>query len=413
MSRCAASPSPSRALYEEAPPRRRRGRGGRGDSGERDERWSERGYSPRAASDAARSRSRDQGRVRRRRGEHRGQEEHGSTRRKRRHTSSRHQGDERDRASGDKGKPERKKRGHEKDREYARKMAAAQQAPMRMAMMQNMMGMPAMQMAMMQQMGQFPGANYMQNMQAMQQHQMMLAQQKQAAKAKKKQKKPATAGADGNGEVIGDSDSNSDSDSDSSSSEDNEVMQPHAAMAAMAAMWPQASAAAGGQAFGAPDGGMMGMVPGAGGPMGGGMNIEVFLSANNVDAESSDRLRALPPHLQQAVMQRGPVGDSRNPSAILLARVREVEQGGGGGESFGYGEDGARGRGGDDDRNPPARRNAKATIENMVRDYRLTPGCAWMLRALPPDKQKLAAKIDPSGQLDPSGYVAEQLKKIV
>jgi len=49
----------------------------------------------------------------------------------------------------------------------------------------------------------------------------------------------------------------------------------------------------------------------------------------------------------------------------------------------------------------------------MISDFRLSPGCAWMMRSLPPDKQKLAAKIDPSGQADPSGYVAEQLRKIV
>jgi hypothetical protein len=67
----------------------------------------------------------------------------------------------------------------------------------------------------------------------------------------------------------------------------------------------------------------------------------------------------------------------------------------------------------DDERGRPARRSAKVTIEAMVRDYRLSPGCAWMLRALPPDKQKLAARIDPAGQADPSGYVAEQLKRIV
>lgn len=67
-----------------------------------------------------------------------------------------------------------------------------------------------------------------------------------------------------------------------------------------------------------------------------------------------------------------------------------------------------------DDKGPkPARRSAKATIEAMIQDYRLSPGCAWMLRALPPDKQKMASRIDPSGQADPSGFVAEQLKKIV
>jgi hypothetical protein len=49
----------------------------------------------------------------------------------------------------------------------------------------------------------------------------------------------------------------------------------------------------------------------------------------------------------------------------------------------------------------------------MISDYRLSVECAWTMRALAPDKQKLAAKIDPAGQADPSAYVAEELRKIV
>jgi len=59
------------------------------------------------------------------------------------------------------------------------------------------------------------------------------------------------------------------------------------------------------------------------------------------------------------------------------------------------------------------RRNAKDVIEAMIAEYRLAPSCAWVLRSLPPDRQKVAARIDPSGKADPSAYVAEQLEMIV
>lgn len=138
-----------------------------------------------------------------------------------------------------------------------------------------------------------------------------------------------------------------------------------------------------------------------------------FLGENPVDPDAADRLRALPPHLQQNVMRQGPVSDARNPSAVLKARVRDAELGR---TTANQGNYCMRPPGvsfQDERASWPARRSAKATIEAMIRDYRLSPGCAWMLRALPPDKQKLAARIDPSGQEDTSGYVAEQLKKIV
>lgn len=62
---------------------------------------------------------------------------------------------------------------------------------------------------------------------------------------------------------------------------------------------------------------------------------------------------------------------------------------------------------------PHARRNVKAVIEKMIGDYNIAPNVAWIMRSLTPDQQKLAAKIDPSGEADPSGYISEQLKKLV
>jgi len=314
------------------------------------------------------------------------------------------------------------------------------------AMMGGMMGQmgmgggmnpAAMQMAMMQQMGQMGqmGMMHPSYMQAMQQQQQMML----------KQKKPSG----------GSSSSSGDSSSSSSDGAGN-GMSPAAAMAAMAAMhggmpgmhghWPASASAAPPplppppQAFGGPwicacgfknsannevcgGRGPMGCKadykptpsmanlpppppppPGAPGYQAGGgdvENIEAFLTANDINEEAGDRLKALPQHLQNSIMRRGPISDTRNPSAALLTRMRDVENAGGNSAWVAGPAE------------MPARRSAKASIETMIDQFRLSPGVAWMMRAMAPDKQKLCSKIDPSGQADPSGYVAEQLKEIV
>lgn len=282
----------------------------------------------------------------------------------------------------------------------------AQQVPMRMAMMQGMMGVahPAMQMAMMQQMGMghgmIPGMSGMEP----------------SADARRRTLRGRRGGSSR-------SSSSRNSSGDSSSAKE-EVLPPATVMAAMAAMWPQAAASAAGKGSArTPSSQSLGadFTSAAASDD----RLEAFLAANPVDPEAGDRLRALPSSLQQAVMRRCPVSDTRNPSAVLIARMRDAELGRSdpGFSDFstttvvtGSGAPALRSQHNpisDERVSRPARRSAKATIEAMIRDYRLSPGCAWMLRALPPDKQKLASCIDPAGQVDPSGYVAEQLKRIV
>jgi len=251
-------------------------------------------------------------------------------------------------------------------------------------------------------MGMHPGY-----MQAMQQQQQQMMMGKAAQKKVKKRKIP--------GEGSG-SDSSSDS-----SSDDQPAFDPRAAMAAaMMAQgnpggWPASASAGptqGGRDFKPPPGGSHPPPPppppppaGFGGGGGDG-DLEAFIAANPVNPEAIDRLRSLPPNLQAAVMRRGHVMYERNPSQCLIIRCRDAEQGGGD-------DAGARKGPNEGQSEMPWRKSAKASIEKMIEDYRLDIMCAWTMRALAPDKQKLAAKIDPSGQADPSGYVAEQLKTIV
>lgn len=134
-------------------------------------------------------------------------------------------------------------------------------------------------------------------------------------------------------------------------------------------------------------------------------DVEAFLKDHEVEAEVADRFRMSPPHLQHEVMRRGPL-DNRSPTSTLLSRLKQAAEAGSSGQLFRpYGDAGSGMR--------PIKQSAKNAIEAMISDFGLNTTCAWMLRSLTPDKQKLAAKIDPSGQADPSGYVAEELKEIV
>ncbi|CAK9071677.1 unnamed protein product [Durusdinium trenchii] len=94
---------------------------------------------------------------------------------------------------------------------------------------------------------------------------------------------------------------------------------------------------------------------------------------------------------------------ARSPTSMLLSRMKQAVEADRHGQLRGPGDGGLR----------PIKQSAKNAIEALISDFNLNPSCAWMLRSLTPDKQKLAAKIDPSGQDDASGYVAEELKKIV
>merc|ERR1712176_447406 len=58
----------------------------------------------------------------------------------------------------------------------------------------------------------------------------------------------------------------------------------------------------------------------------GGMSVEQFIFESGADDESKNQLRSCPPAIQQYVMARGEVNTARNPSATILARIREGKQ---------------------------------------------------------------------------------------
>eukprot|EP00439_Symbiodinium_sp_Y106_P058771 s156_g8.t1 len=56
--------------------------------------------------------------------------------------------------------------------------------------------------------------------------------------------------------------------------------------------------------------------------------VEAFLAENPVDHDAAEKLRAMSWDQQFRILDRGSLRAARNPSAVLAARMKEVESGG-------------------------------------------------------------------------------------
>mmetsp|Transcript_30732 Transcript_30732/g.89187 ORF Transcript_30732/g.89187 Transcript_30732/m.89187 type:complete len:330 (+) Transcript_30732:1-990(+) len=54
-------------------------------------------------------------------------------------------------------------------------------------------------------------------------------------------------------------------------------------------------------------------------------DVEVFIEQNKVDMGAARALRAEPPEIQQGVMDRGTLDGFQNPSALVMARIKDVK----------------------------------------------------------------------------------------
>lgn len=59
-------------------------------------------------------------------------------------------------------------------------------------------------------------------------------------------------------------------------------------------------------------------------PPAGGDEIAVFAQQNAIDASAEGALRGLPSDLKAKVLDEGPVRGTKNPSAVLMSRIRRV-----------------------------------------------------------------------------------------
>lgn len=52
--------------------------------------------------------------------------------------------------------------------------------------------------------------------------------------------------------------------------------------------------------------------------------VGTFIAENSLDAGAESALRELPPHVQEEIINEGPVTGTRNPSAVLFTRIKQV-----------------------------------------------------------------------------------------
>eukprot|EP00418_Pyrodinium_bahamense_P015149 CAMPEP_0179106256 /NCGR_PEP_ID=MMETSP0796-20121207/49396_1 /TAXON_ID=73915 /ORGANISM="Pyrodinium bahamense, Strain pbaha01" /LENGTH=400 /DNA_ID=CAMNT_0020804281 /DNA_START=34 /DNA_END=1234 /DNA_ORIENTATION=+ len=126
-------------------------------------------------------------------------------------------------------------------------------------------------------------------------------------------------------------------------------------------------------------------------------DVEAFLQTNVVDPEAAMRLRALSPHLQRRVLERGDLRHTRNPSAVLIARVRDAESGVLSQDGLGQ------------QHHPQLFGDCHAGVEALISRYNLDARAAGVLRALPKHKQDIASQIDLTDARRPSAFIMAQL----
>lgn len=118
--------------------------------------------------------------------------------------------------------------------------------------------------------------------------------------------------------------------------------------------------------------------------------VESFLAAaGSLEGDCAMRLRNLAPHLQRQVVERGPIGGSRNPTSVLICRIRDAELGR-------YVAPATLGL-------PPGQQS-NPEVERFIQQWSLDIKASVTLRGLPLEQQKAAVQIQLKDARNPSAY---------
>lgn len=128
--------------------------------------------------------------------------------------------------------------------------------------------------------------------------------------------------------------------------------------------------------------------------------VETFLSMNSVELHAATKLRGLPRHLQRQVLDRGSLMGARDPSAVLISRVRDAMMSSA--QTI-----------------PsmpiltmtlPNGQQVHPAVEALIIRYGLDAQCAQQLRQLPLQLQAVAAELPVHEARNPSAFVMAQLQ---
>mmetsp|Transcript_93156 Transcript_93156/g.221596 ORF Transcript_93156/g.221596 Transcript_93156/m.221596 type:complete len:309 (+) Transcript_93156:74-1000(+) len=124
--------------------------------------------------------------------------------------------------------------------------------------------------------------------------------------------------------------------------------------------------------------------------------VDRFIDENHINSEAALKIRALSPEGQRKVISRPLTGDVQNPSKVMIARVRELQNqneksksAGSGGADFSLWGGAMLGA-------PPE------AVTKYIEDNDLDESAARSLRALPPHNQAIAIRWDLSQYKNPS-----------
>jgi len=115
--------------------------------------------------------------------------------------------------------------------------------------------------------------------------------------------------------------------------------------------------------------------------------VDRFIDENNINSEAALKIRALSPESQRKVISRPLTGDVQNPSKVMIARVRKLQN---------ENEKAKTGSSGDYSAWSGAMLGAppEAAIAKYIEENDLDDSAARSLRALPPHNQALAIHWD-------------------
>jgi len=121
--------------------------------------------------------------------------------------------------------------------------------------------------------------------------------------------------------------------------------------------------------------------------------VEAFIAQNPVEQHAASRLRSLPPHQQKLVLERGTLNTARDPSAVLITRIRDAMASGSSG---------------------PVVTVSNPEVEAFIQKNPVEQHAAQKLRALTPHQQKAVME---RGSLnsarDPSAVLVSRVRDAI
>jgi len=106
-------------------------------------------------------------------------------------------------------------------------------------------------------------------------------------------------------------------------------------------------------------------------------DLETFISENTLDDRAAELLRATAPEVQAAVMARGSLRDTRNPSSAVLGRIKDA-QAGQKQQSWGGGGNAA----------PSSQPGLYGNVDDFIQEYHIDQRAAEALRGASHDVQQ-------------------------